>query len=165
MPLIHVNTLVEVDNEPRLRDLDLAARLNFNRLADIRELIARNRDELATYGSFPCRAENPGKQGGRPGKAYWLNEGQALVICALSRTDKAAEVRKAIIDVFMAYRRGKLVDVAAHYRRPPAEKVAPASVTQFRLVQEYAGGPALIFVSVPLSHVAPIIQAYAQVRH
>ncbi|WP_454016984.1 hypothetical protein [Azospirillum sp. Marseille-Q6669] len=44
----------------------------------------------------------------RPGKAYYLNEGQALVICALSRTPQAALVRRQIIEVFLAYRRGVL---------------------------------------------------------
>lgn len=117
--LIANTEIATIDDEPRVRDIDLANWLGFNRAADIRELIARNRDELEAYGSFPCRTENPGKQGGRPGKAYYLNEGQALVICALSRTDKAAQVRKALIDVFMAYRQGKIVDVKAHYRRKP----------------------------------------------
>lgn len=117
--IISVNQLVEIENEPRIRDVDLAERLGFKRNLDIREIIARNRDELETYGSFPCRTENPGIQGGRPGKAYYLNEGQALVICALSRTDKAAQVRKLLIDVFMAYRQGKIVQVKEHRRRLP----------------------------------------------
>lgn len=119
MNLIPTSNLVVIEDEPRVRDLDLAQWLGFNRATDIRELVARNRDELEAYGSFPCRAENPGKQGGRPGKAYYLNEGQALVICALSRTAKAAQVRKQLIDVFMAYRAGKVVQVAEHRRRLP----------------------------------------------
>lgn len=118
--LIPTSNLIVIDSEPRVRDIDLATWLGFNRPADVRELIARNHDELGAYGSFPCRTENPGKQGGRPGKAYYLNEGQALVICALSRTLQAAQVRKALIDVFMAYRAGKVVQVAEHRRRLPS---------------------------------------------
>ncbi|MER8924304.1 hypothetical protein [Mesorhizobium sp. M0859] len=125
--LISVSTLTIIDAEPRIRDVDLAVWLGFNRPVDIRELVARNRDELDAYGSFPCRTENPGKQGGRPGKAYYLNEGQALVICALSRTLQAAQVRKALIDVFMAYRAGKVVHVAEHRRRLPSRSRHAAS--------------------------------------
>ncbi|MEH0291793.1 hypothetical protein V6R98_02280 [Agrobacterium sp. CCNWLW71] len=120
--LIPTVSLIEFDDEPRIRDIELAERLDFKRPADIREIIARNRDELETYGGFPCRTENPGTQGGRPGKAYYLNEGQALVICALSRTPKAAQVRKLLIDVFMAYRQGKLVHVKEHRRSLPQRR-------------------------------------------
>lgn len=117
--LISVNQLVEIENEPRILDLDLAERLGLNRERDIRAVIAANRDELETYGSLRVETANPGKQGGRPGKAYYLTEGQALVICALSRTEKAAQVRKMLIDVFMAYRQGKIVHVKEHRRRLP----------------------------------------------
>jgi hypothetical protein len=117
--LIPTTCLVELDSEPRILDIELAERLEFERPRVVRELIARNRDELETYGGLPCHTANPGNQGGRPGKAYYLNEGQALVICALSRTEKAAAVRKMLIDVFMAYRQGKIVEVRAHRRRPP----------------------------------------------
>lgn len=166
--LIPVTSVVEIDDEPRILDTMLAERLGFGRATSIRILIERNRAELSLYGSLHRRDANPGKQGGRPGKAYWLNEGQALVICALSRTDKAAEIRKAIIDVFMAYRRGKLVDVAAHYRRPPTPQTPPApalSVTKFYLQQNNAHSLVDIYISVPMRCVAPIMHAYEQIRH
>lgn len=166
--IIPVSSLLEMGEEPRILDVLLAEHLGFERERAIRELIARNRDELEAYGGLPCHTANPGKQGGRPGKAYWLNEGQALVICALSRTDKAAEIRKAIIDVFTAYRRGKLVDVAAHYRRPPTPQTPPApalSVTKFYLQQNNAHSLVDIYISVPMRCVAPIMHAYEQIRH
>lgn len=119
MNLIPTSNLVVIEDEPRVRDLDLAQWLDFSQPRQIRELIARNRDELETYGSLSCRATKPGNQGGRPGNAYYLNEGQALVICALSRMPKAAQVRKQLIDVFVAYRAGKVVQVAEHRRRLP----------------------------------------------
>ena len=122
--LIPTNQLVILEDEPRVLDLDLARWLGFTAARQIRELIARNIEELTMHGGLSCRATNPGKQGGRPGKAYYLNEGQALVICALSRTSKAAQVRKALIDVFMAYRAGKLVHVKEHRRKLPT-KVEP----------------------------------------
>lgn len=139
--LISVNQLVEIEDEPRILDLDLAERLEFDRPRVIRELIARNRDELEAYGCLPCRTTNPGIKGGRPGKAYYLNEGQALVICALSRTEKAAQVRKLLIDVFLAWRTGKLVEVKEHRRRYPKSgtvgKSAKNYIAEYESAREY----------------------------
>lgn len=96
-----------VNHEPRIHDLLIAEKLGFNNMLAIRKLIIRNNEELLNYGEVFSTASKTAPKGGRPGNEYYLNEGQALVICALSRTPKAAEVRKAIIDVFMAYRRGQ----------------------------------------------------------
>lgn len=97
-----------VNHEPRMSDLRIGEVLGFNRPRDIRKLIAANLNELNSYGEVCDAASQTAVTGGRPTKEYYLNEGQALVICALSRTPKAAEVRKAIIEVFMAYRNGNL---------------------------------------------------------
>ena len=133
---IPASAMTMADGEPRIRDLALAESLGFAKPHTIRDLIVRNRTELEAHGSFPCRAENPGAKGGRPASAYYLNEGQALVICALSRTEKAAEVRKQLIDVFRAYRAGflqpadhKPVPVVAHRRRLPTRILAKADVS------------------------------------
>lgn len=99
------------DEEPRILDLRLAVRLGYDRPSDIRELVGRNVEELRSYGDiFRTVRKNPGP--GRPGKAYWLNEGQALLICMFSRTPRAAAVRREVITVFMAWRRGTLVSPA-----------------------------------------------------
>ena len=120
--LIPVETIRAFGDEPRIRDLELARFLEMRDLHEIRRLIERNRPELEMHGAFSVTTtENTGKRG-RPGKAYWLNEGQALVICALSRTPIAAKVRHALIEVFQAYRAGKLVHVVEHRRRPPAKR-------------------------------------------
>ena len=88
-----------INHEPRILDLTVAARLGYERPTDIRELIARNEGELSTYGEvFRAARKTPSAKGGRPSEDIYLNEGQALVICALSRTPKAAAVRKAIIE-------------------------------------------------------------------
>ena len=42
-----------------------------------------------------------------------LNEAQALLVCVLSRTQKAKEVRAALIYIFMAWRRGDFQPTAA----------------------------------------------------
>ncbi len=138
--LIDTSELTVIDDEPRIRDIDLAIKLTYVRPLDIRETIARNRDELEAYGNFPCRTENSIGRG-RPGKAYYLNEGQALVLCALSRTPKAAQVRKALIDVFMAYRQGKVVHVKEHRRRLPNRQEKPAVDTydsNYQFVKAFA---------------------------
>lgn len=66
--------------------------------------IEANRAELETHG--PLRMELI-QSAGRPSTAYYLNEEQALLVCMFSRTDKAAAVRKLVIDTFMAVRRGQ----------------------------------------------------------
>jgi predicted ArsR family transcriptional regulator len=97
--LIPVSILEEHDGQPRTRDLDLAERLKIVRPYEIRRTIERHREELEMHGEIiVCRTNNNGGPG-RPGKAYWLNEGQALVLCAFSRTAKAAQLRKQLVDV------------------------------------------------------------------
>ena len=108
LPPLTPDQLNDQDGEPRVSDVILAERLGFAQPRDIRKLIERNRAELETYGEVCATVAQTTEKGGRPGKAYYLNEGQALVICALSRTPQAALVRRQIIEVFLAYRRGKL---------------------------------------------------------
>lgn len=107
----------DIDNEPRVQDIFLATTLGFARPRVIRELVTRNKEELNTYGSLAVRH---GKSRGQSFTEYFLNEGQALLICMFAKTVAAAAVRKALIDVFMEYRRGKIekpVRVCAHDRR------------------------------------------------
>lgn len=97
------------DGEPRIKDLRIAERLEFERSRNIRELIERNSEELKRYGGLPCHRANPGPLGGRPSEEYFLNEPQALLICMRSETPRAADVREELIRVFVAYRHGYLV--------------------------------------------------------
>lgn len=137
--LIPAAALVIIEDEPRILDTDLAERLGFKRHYDIRETIARNLVELETYGALPVRH---GQSRGQKFKAYYLNEGQALVICALSRTAKAAQVRKALIDVFMAYRAGKLVHVKEHRRRLPVRHEPDTFDSNMAFVNAFANDSA-----------------------
>ena len=118
-PPLTPNNISDQGGEPRVRDVDLAERLGFDNPLMIRKLIERNAGELRTYGAISATvSENKDPKGrGRPGKVSWLNEGQCLLLCALSRTPRAAAVRKQVIDVFIAYRAGHLV---------PAAPVAPS---------------------------------------
>jgi hypothetical protein len=133
LSLSDLNTAL--DAEPRILDVMLAERLGFSRPVDIRKLISRNFSELRAYGEVYATMAQTSSQlgevftqsvktsakGGRPSTAFYLNESQALLICMFSRTPKAAQVRKAIIDVFMAYRRGQLAP-------PPVAPKLPAHV-------------------------------------
>lgn len=97
-----------MDGEPRVRDVDLGERLGFERPRKIREIIERNRAELEGFGGLPRRGANPGPLGGRPTFEYHLNEGQSLLVSTLSQAPKAPQVRRMLIEVFMAWRRGDL---------------------------------------------------------
>ncbi|MDF1778776.1 MAG: DNA-binding domain-containing protein [Rhizobiaceae bacterium] len=102
-----VSDLTVVSAEPRVRDLDLAERLGFERPRKIRELIRRNMNELLRYGGIsPYRGAKIGR--GRPEQGFLLNEAQALLICVYSDTERAADVREQVISVYLAWRRGEL---------------------------------------------------------
>lgn len=102
--------LTILDEEPRVQDLRLAEALGFSQPRDIRKLIDRNKGELELYGLLARHGGAPIRSGkGRLMESleYWLNEAQALLVCMFSRTDQAARVRRELVEVFMAWRRGK----------------------------------------------------------
>ena len=105
-----------IDNEPRILDTDLAANLGMARPRDIRaNVISPNRTELEAFGvlrSMNAKSTDPLGRG-RPTKSFYLNEEQALLVCLLSRTERAKAVRAEVIRVFTAYRRGDLVAASA----------------------------------------------------
>lgn len=97
------------DGVPRVQDLDLARRLEMANEHKVVELIERNLEELNDYGDVPTVGESV-KRGfaTHTVNRYYLNEQQALLLCMFSRTPKAAAVRRELIQVFTAYRNGKL---------------------------------------------------------
>ncbi len=97
--------LREVDGEPRVRDLDLAEKLGFDRPRDIRKLIERNIVEIERFGTCATVAH---VVRGNPTKEFHLNEEQALLVSVLSNAPNAAAVRAMLIRVFVAFRRGEL---------------------------------------------------------
>lgn len=108
-----------VEGEPRVLDTELAAALGMAETRFIRKnVIEPNRAELEGFGGLCETHTNPGARGGRPGKAYYLNEEQALLVAMFSRTEKAKEVRATLVRVFAAYRRGDLVPAAPAFRVP-----------------------------------------------
>lgn len=97
--------LREVDGEPRVRDLDLAEKLGFDRPRDIRKLIERNIVEIERFGTCATVAH---VVRGNLTKEFHLNEEQALLVSVLSNAPNAAAVRAMLIRVFVAFRRGEL---------------------------------------------------------
>ena len=155
--MIPATAVHQIKEEPRVLDTDLAEWLGYAAPRQVRELIDRNAQELRSYGNLSRHTTNSGKRG-RPGQAYYLNEGQALVICALSRTDKAAQVRKALIDVFMDYRAGKIVPVKAHNRRPPSGKAEDLLIPYlFSITQQRVGDMAVLSLTMPLGDALDLI--------
>lgn len=98
-----------IEAEPRVLDTDLARMLGMTRPNMIRaNLIEANREELESFGGLHSAQANPGRRGGRPSAAYYLNRQQATLICILSKTPTAKMVRRQVIDVFEAWQSGEI---------------------------------------------------------
>ncbi len=93
-----------LDDEPRIRDLDLAERLGFDRPRKIRELVTRYKDEIETFGTCPTLGR---VARGNAVSEHYLNEEQALLIATVSNAPAAPRVRRALITTFVALRRGQ----------------------------------------------------------
>ncbi len=102
----------DFDGQPRIRDILLGERLGYERPRKIRDLIEKNITEVESFGPSPRIGAmvDIGSGAQREAQEYWLNEAQALLVCMFSRTDAAAMVRRSLIQVFMAWRRGQLRD-------------------------------------------------------
>lgn len=125
-------------DDPRIRDTDLANALGYSQPLNIRSKIAQHYQELLSHGEVLTETVKTSQHGGRPSSAYLLNESQALVLCALSRTKKARDIRSMLIEAFKAFRDGKTVHVREHYRRPPQKPIfLPES--QFRIMMDSDG--------------------------
>lgn len=113
--------LTTFDNdEPRILDVTLGERLGMAQPLNLRSTIVAHRVHLEEFGSFHAVRENPTSAGGRPSTAYYLNEEQALYICALSRTEAGHRVRSLLIKTFSAVRRGDLVPVSLRTSAKPS---------------------------------------------
>lgn len=109
MGALAISDLTPMAGEPTVRDVRLGEVLGFSRADFVRRVIKDNEAELLGHGGLCRVGTNPGARGGRPSQSYHLNEAQALLVCMFARTEKAAAVRKQVIDVFLAWRRGELV--------------------------------------------------------
>lgn len=114
-----------IDEEPRIKDIYLGERLGMAQPLNIRKVIENNFTELSDYGMVHAQREPyiSGTGAKRETTVYRLNEAQAVLVCMLSRTKRAAKVRKELIDLYMAYRYQGTCLVKAHRRviTPPAD--------------------------------------------
>ncbi|WP_316224976.1 MULTISPECIES: hypothetical protein [unclassified Bradyrhizobium] len=110
--LISISDLTTVEDEPRVKDVCIGEHLGMAQPLNIRATIEANRAELEGFGPIHAARELVvhGSGAQREITIYYLNEQQALLLCMFSRTAKAAEVRKALIEVFIAWRRGQTAD-------------------------------------------------------
>lgn len=99
-------------DEPRIRDIDLAERLGYERPTDIRYLVKRLAKDGKISDSDIVRTvrRNAGERG-RPATEYWLTEEAALLVVTRSETAIATALTREIISVFRAYYRGQLAPV------------------------------------------------------
>lgn len=111
---LRTEDLTALGGEPRIFDLLLGQTLGFDRPQNVRKVIRRHAKELATHGDLLNQRVRTasGAGAGRPEEGYYLNEAQALLVCMFARTNEAAAARKQLVDVFLAYRHGKLVPTA-----------------------------------------------------
>lgn len=124
-----INTTV--NHVPRIHDLRLAELLGFENVYNIRRLISNHRKTLEKFGELVFSAAEKTlknvvrptvgqtSKGGRPGKEYWLNEEQALFLCAKSETPNAIQITIEMVRVFYAVKSGNTVVVREHTRRRP----------------------------------------------
>ena len=119
------NDLEIIDGTPRVAASSLAKALGFARPRNIRDLIDRNIEELRSYGHMPHvrRMIEIGKGAKREVVDHLLNEHQALVIASLSSAPNAPAVRRALIECFVAFRKGQ-------QPRPQAQMRGPAAPTR-----------------------------------
>jgi len=97
------------DNEARILDTDLAEWLGYAKPAKIRDLINRHRVQLETFGVIPTVGITSGPQGGPPATGNLLSDKQCLLVCTYAETVNADQVRIALVEAFVQYRKGKLV--------------------------------------------------------
>lgn len=132
--LITTTDLTVIDEEPRIKDIVLGEALGLKKSRDIRPVIEANMPELQSFGSMPLVTAmiTAGKGAKRTVQEYFLNEPQALLLCMFSRTERAAQVRRELISVYLAHRTRGMVKVKEHYR-----KVYPALASSISEIPAY----------------------------
>ena len=108
----------EGDDEPRVRDVDLGERLGYAEPRAIRKLIRRLVEKGEIAGILTRDTVERVARSGRgsvniEATEFWLTEREALMVCSASDAPNAPVVRAALVDLFIAWRRGKLQPSAA----------------------------------------------------
>ena len=113
---ISIGDISATGGEERISHKRLACALGMSADWKLRQLIDRNIVEFRRYGAVSTATVETSAKGGRPGKIYWLNEGQAVLAAVRSEAPRAPDVRFQVIAAFMEYRRQRLVPVVSHVR-------------------------------------------------
>lgn len=114
-----------VESDERISHRRLSEALGFGRHQEMGRLVERNEAEFRRYGAVSVTATQTTPRGGRPGKIYWLNEGQCILAAVRSDAPRAADVRFQVITAFMEYRRqrlGQTTTVREHERRTSTKR-------------------------------------------
>lgn len=107
--MITITDIIMTD-EARISSIKLGEALGYKTSDEMNRAIKRNLDELSSYGILRQTDGVLTGKAGQPQKDYMLNESQALLIGALSRTDAAKQVRKAMIHAFIELKRLKQIE-------------------------------------------------------
>ncbi|MBX5165703.1 hypothetical protein [Rhizobium sp. NZLR4b] len=99
-------TLHMINDEMRIHDLELAARLRCSKRIKLRDLIKRHVNELAAYGFLATVEKASEVDGGRPSEEFFLNEGQAIRIAVLADVLDTQTVCEMVVKAYADYRRG-----------------------------------------------------------
>ena len=113
IPQLNIVT-VEGQNEPLVVDTELAERLGFSQPRMIRKLIKRlaanqNFGQIHSRDTVSRQLTNGGGEREYTVQEYLLTERQALKVVVKSGTPRAEELTEMILDVFEAWRAGRLV--------------------------------------------------------
>lgn len=165
--LFEVTELVEAEgDEPRMSAILLAERLGMEDPRIMRRLIQRNADALSRFGGKRVATVATLSKAGQVQKDYLLNEGQAIYIASRSETALAVEVHVALVQVFVAWRQGRLgpflngsdrerLEAGRAYFRAVPEKtraIADSYVEAVRMVEDMIAGGLLAKEAVKAVH-------------
>lgn len=110
--MIDRSALTVIDGDARIACRRLQEVLGYSAVRHIHDLIRRHREELEDFGRIFADESKKSSGRGRPTISYYLNEHQATAICLWAETVKARAARKLIVEVFTAWRKGQLDQVA-----------------------------------------------------
>ncbi|MGZ2382851.1 hypothetical protein [Rhizobium brockwellii] len=100
-------TLHMVNDELRVRDLELATAIGYGRSAKLRDLIRRNADELRRYGVLATVEKASDTEGGRSTEEFFLNEGQAVRVATLADMFDTASACEMVVKAYAEQRRSQ----------------------------------------------------------
>lgn len=162
------------DEEPRIQDIELAARLGYARPRKIRDLIERliADGKLNNIHHRPTVGRSIGQVAPVPADEYWLTEEQALLVTSQSRTPKAWELTVEMVRVFLLAKQGLLNvervsperaglqdDFDGLLRRMEALETAHRFVTRSDEPLAIGNGAARLQILDPLAEIARLVVA------